>query len=182
MTRWSFYEFSISPIHRHAGYLLLNTKVFIPLAAEFTFLTGPVHPRNTNAVSEFQMIDGCALFHNATGDFVPEDQWSFGDRNDLRPIAIGHVQIRMAHATRFHLDQHFLRVGLGPSDVFDSQLLFEFVQDGGLHRVHLKNKLGCATQISADGLRTSAPLGAIEFLAKVWLRARRIRPHFSLAR
>jgi hypothetical protein len=97
-----------------------------------------MHPGNANAVSELQMIDGCALFYDATGDFVPENQWFFGDGNDLGPITTGHVQVRMADAARLDLDQHLMCSGSGPSDLFDTQLFFEFVQDGGLHRVHLE--------------------------------------------
>jgi hypothetical protein len=138
MTSGSFHEFSVAAIHGYAGDLLFNAEVLISLATELTFSTGPVNPRNANVVSEFQVIDGCAFFHDATCDFVPEDQWFLGDGNDLRPIALGHVQIRMADAASLHCDQHFMCVGLGPSDFFDSQRLFEFVQDGGLHRVYLE--------------------------------------------
>jgi hypothetical protein len=97
-----------------------------------------MHPRNSDAIPNFQLFDGRAFFHNAACDLMPEDQRFLGDRNDLRPIAAGNVKIRMAHAASLHLDQHVMRVGLGPSDLFDSQWLFEFVQDGGLHRVHLE--------------------------------------------
>jgi hypothetical protein len=67
MARGSLYEFSVSAIHGYACDLLFNTEVLIPLATELTFPAGPVHPGNANAVPELQMIDGCALFYNATG-------------------------------------------------------------------------------------------------------------------
>src|SRR5258708_38511109 len=96
MTRGSLYEFSVSAIHGYAGDLLFHTEVFISLATEFTFPAGPVHPGNANALSEFQLIDGCSFFHNAAGDLVPEDQRFFCDGNDLRPIA-KKPQIGRAH-------------------------------------------------------------------------------------
>jgi hypothetical protein len=107
-----------------------------------------VNPRNANPVSEFQVIDGCAFLYDAAGDLMPEDQRFLCDRNDLWPIATSNMQIRMAHATSLHLDQHFMCVGLGPSDFFDSQRLFEFVQDGGLHRVHLEKVGMCNSFLS----------------------------------
>jgi hypothetical protein len=44
----------------------------------------------------------------------------------------------MAYATSFHLDQHFMRGGLGLNNIFDGQWFFEFAQDGGFHRMYLK--------------------------------------------
>src|SRR5260370_38491359 len=141
MARRTLSQFIVSAIPGYAGDLLFNTEVLIPLATELPLPAGPVHPVNANAVSELQMIDGCALFYNATADFVPENQWFFGDGNDLGPITIGHVQVRMADAASLDLDQHLMRSGRGPSDLFDTPLFFEFVQDGGLHPVPL-NSLG----------------------------------------
>src|ERR1700739_3639105 len=100
MGRGSLYEFCVSAIHGYTCDLLFNTEVLIPLATELTFLAGPVHPGNADAASELQMIAGGALFYNAPSDFVPENQWFFGDGNDRGPITIGHVQVRMADAAR----------------------------------------------------------------------------------
>src|ERR1700745_820728 len=91
MSRGGLYEFSVSPIHSYTGDLLFRTAIFISLAAELTFPTGPMHPRNANAISEFQVIDGCTFFYDAAGDLMPEDQRFLHDRNDLRPIATGNV-------------------------------------------------------------------------------------------
>src|SRR5258707_7829915 len=86
MARGSLYEFSVSAIHGYACDLLFNTEVLIPLATELTLPAGPVHPGNANAVSELQMIDGCALFYNATADLelgdrvgVPWVHWTCGE-------------------------------------------------------------------------------------------------------
>ena len=91
MARGSLYEFGVSAIHGYAGDLLLNTEVLILLATELTFPACPMHPGNANAVSELQMMDGCAFFHYAACDLMPEDQRLLGDGNDLRPIATGNM-------------------------------------------------------------------------------------------
>lgn len=143
MTRGSLYEFSVSAIHGYTGDLLFDAEVLISLAAELAFPARPMHPGNANSVSELQMIDGRAFFYNPTGDFVSEDQWFFGDGNELWPITVGHVQIRMADAASLHLDQHLICVWLGPRDFFDGQGFFEFVQDGCLHHVHLEKVEMC---------------------------------------
>ena len=130
-------EFRVSAIHGYASDLLLDAEILVAFAAEFTFAAGPVHPRNAHAVADFQIFDRRAFFHDAACDFVSEDQRSFDDANELWPIAIGHVQIRMADATRFDLDQHFVRAGLRLRDLFDAQWRFEFAQDGGFHCVYL---------------------------------------------
>src|SRR5258708_28878238 len=115
MTRGSLYEFSVSAIHGYAGDLLFHTEVFISLATEFTFPARPVHPGNANSLSQFQLIDGCSFFHNAAGNLLPEAQRLFGDWNDLQPLAIGHVPIRMADAARPALAPHLLRSASTPT-------------------------------------------------------------------
>ena len=137
MTRGSLHEFCVSAVHGYAGNFLFYAQVLVAFTAEIAFAAGPVHPRNANAVADFQVIDRGALFYHATRDFVPENQGFLGDGNDLRPIAIGHVQIRVADATRFHLDQHFVGVWFRLSDLFDRQWPFEFAQDGCFHCVYL---------------------------------------------
>jgi hypothetical protein len=69
---------------------------------------------------------------------VPQDQRPFSDGNELRPIAISHMQIRMADAARFDLDQYFLRFGMWLRDVFDTQGRFELAKDGCFHCAYLK--------------------------------------------
>src|ERR1039458_1255132 len=137
MTRRSLHEFCVSAVHGYAGNFLFDAEVLVAFTAEVAFAAGPVHPGNANAVADFQVIDGSAFLYDAAGDFVPEDQGFLGDGNDLRPIAISHVQIRVADATRFHFNQHFLGIGLRLSDLFDGQCRFELAQDGCLHCVYL---------------------------------------------
>src|ERR1700722_14301784 len=104
MTRGGLHEFGVSAIDGYTGDLLFGTEDFIALAAELTFPTGPVNPGNANAVSDMQLMNDFAFFYDATCDFMPEDQWFLGDGNELRPIAVGHVQIRVADAASLHFD------------------------------------------------------------------------------
>jgi hypothetical protein len=91
MTRGSLDEFCVSSVHAHPGNLLFDAEILIAFPAELAFATGPVHPRDANAIANLQVIDRGTFFHNAASDFVPKDQGCLGNGNDLRPIAIGHV-------------------------------------------------------------------------------------------
>ena len=91
MTRGSLHEFCVAAIYGYSSNLLFDAKILIAFAAEFAFAAGPVHPRDANAIANFQVIDGGAFFHNSASDFVSKDQGRLGNGNDLRPIAVGHV-------------------------------------------------------------------------------------------
>jgi hypothetical protein len=137
MTRGSLHELRVSAVHGDAGDLLFDAEILIAFAAELAFAASPMHPRNTYAVADLQVIDRGAFLYHATGDFVPEDQGFLRDRNELRPIPIRHMQVRVADAARFHLDQNIVYSRLWLIDLFYAQRRFEFAQDGGFHRVNL---------------------------------------------
>jgi len=88
-------------------------------------------------VANLQMIDRGTFFYDPTGNFVPENQGSLGDRNESRPISISNVQVSVADATRFNLDQNIVCAGLWLVDFFQGQRRFEFAQDGSFHNVYL---------------------------------------------
>src|ERR1700683_544198 len=138
MTRGSLYEFRIPTVYGHTRNLVLLAEILIAFAAEIAFTTSPVHPRNTHTVADFQIVNSGTFFYNVTSDFVPENQAFLDNGNKLRPIALGQMQIRMTYPARFHFDQYFLRSGFWPINVFDSQRLFEFTQDGGFHGIDLE--------------------------------------------
>jgi len=71
---------------------------------------------------------------NATGDFVPQNQRPLSDTGELRPIAVGYVEIRMTNATGFQSDQDFSSLQHRTRNILKYKRLFEFVEDGGLHR------------------------------------------------
>src|SRR5260370_34156639 len=98
MARGNFNELCVSAVDGNASDFMFGAEILVALTAEIAFATGPVYPRNANVVAAFQVLDGRAFFHDAARDFVPENQRPPGNRHELRPIAISHVQIRMAHA------------------------------------------------------------------------------------
>jgi hypothetical protein len=93
MTRRSLHEFRVSAVHRNACDLLFNAEILVAFVAELASAASPMHPRNAYAVAHLQMIDRGAFFDDSTGNFVPENQGSLGDRNELRPISISNVQV-----------------------------------------------------------------------------------------
>src|SRR5580704_2042053 len=98
MARGYLDELGVSAVDGDTGNLLFDAEILVAFTAEIAFAAGPVHPRHAHAVANFQMTDGRAFFHDAAGDFMPQDQRPLGDRDELRPIAIVHMQIQMANA------------------------------------------------------------------------------------
>src|SRR5580704_745751 len=73
MARGCFDELSVSAIHGYTGNFLVAAKILVSFQAEFTFAAGPMHPRNSDAIADFQMTYAGAFFHHAAGNFVAED-------------------------------------------------------------------------------------------------------------
>src|SRR5580700_10147187 len=88
MTRRCLDEFRIAAIHGYTCNLLFDAEILVAFAAELTCAARPVQPRNAYTIADFQALDRCAFLDYATGNFVPEDQRSLGDAQQLRPIAI----------------------------------------------------------------------------------------------
>ena len=128
-----FHEFRIAAIHRHSRNFLLDAEIFVSFSAELALAARPVNPGHADSLTQFQFSNRGALFGYASRDFMSENQRVLDDLRKLRPIAIGNVQIRVANTARLHLDQNFVRAGLGAFDVFDFEGLLEVVKDGGSH-------------------------------------------------
>jgi hypothetical protein len=94
-----------------------------------------MNPRYAHSVAQSQIRNLRALFYHAACDFVTQDQWSLGDRHDLGPVAIRYVEIGVAYAARFHLDEHLVGLELGRGDLCHCQWRFEFTQDRCFHRL-----------------------------------------------
>jgi len=67
------------------------------------------------------------------GYFVAEYQRHLGNASELRPVAISHVKIGMAHATRFHGNQDFAGTRLRARNFGDQERLLEFLENGSSH-------------------------------------------------
>src|SRR6266436_3910787 len=130
---WRLHKLHVPTIDRHTRYLLLGAQVLIPFQAQFTLAARPVHPRNSNSISNLQIVDVSALFDHAARNFVAEDERSLHDCRQLTPISIGYMQVGMAHSAGFHFDQDIAGLQLRSRDFFEYQGLLEVMQDGGLH-------------------------------------------------
>jgi hypothetical protein len=126
--------FRLSAIDGDAGDALASAQILIAFVAELTFAAGVLDPWNTDALSDSDALNGGASLDYATDDFVAEDQRLFYDACELRPVAVGDVQIGVAHAADFDCDQNFIDIGRGTSYFLQTQRRFEFVQNCGLHR------------------------------------------------
>lgn len=134
MARGGLHEFRVSTIHCDACDLLTGAKVFVSLAAELAVATTPVKPWDADpVVYMMDVTNPRAHFGHAPNDLVTENQRLLDDFRQLRPIAIGHMQIGMAYAAGLNPDQEFVRFQLGPIDIFDRKWLLEIMQDGCFH-------------------------------------------------
>src|SRR5215469_5856499 len=110
-------EFRISAIDGYAGNFLSGTKILVVREAEFTLSAAPVKPRHTDTISDLEISYPAAGLDYAAGNFVPQNQGSLNDGRELRPIPVGHVHVRMAGTTGFHLNQNFFAAGSWAIDV-----------------------------------------------------------------
>jgi hypothetical protein len=133
MTGWRFDKFRIASVDCDPRDLLTAAQVFVPLAAEFALAAGPVNPGYADAVANLQIPHRCAFLHHAACDFMTRDQWFLYDSGQLDPIAVRHMHVGVANATRFHLDEDLIRAGNRSCDFFDRQSLLEIVEDGSFH-------------------------------------------------
>ena len=134
MTRRRLNKFRVPAIDSDASDLLFWAEVLIPLQAEFTLAAGPVDPRNAYPVTNSQLVDGCAFLDDATDNLVAENQRLLHDPRELLPIAIGDMQIGVAHPAGFHGNEYFPGFRLWLVDFLNNEGLFEFVKYSSLHR------------------------------------------------
>jgi hypothetical protein len=69
---------------------------------------------------------------------MPEDQWDFRDGRELWPVSLRDVQVRMAHAARFYLDEYIVLFHPRRGNVFKDEVFLEFLQDGRFHSAYLR--------------------------------------------
>jgi uncharacterized protein (DUF779 family) len=91
----------------------LHAQILVAFAAKLALPACPVHPRHPDAVSRLYALDGRAALHYPAHDFMPQDQRLLYDARQLLPVAVGHVQIGMAHTANLYLDQDIIRPGCG---------------------------------------------------------------------
>jgi hypothetical protein len=90
-------------------------------------------PRYADAVSDLHTLHRRADLDNGTDYFVPEDKRLFDDPGQLRPIAICDVQVGVAHAANFNLDQNFAFRGFGNRNILNRKRRHEIAKYGSFH-------------------------------------------------
>jgi hypothetical protein len=70
---------------------------------------------------------------------VPEDEWPLDDPSQLRPVAIRHVQIGVAHTANLNLDENFALCGFGNRDILNRKWSLEVAEHGSFHLLPLGN-------------------------------------------
>ena len=123
----SFRVLSVSAVDHDAGDALADAEVLISFETKLAVAAGVLHPRDTDAVADGDTLNGGATLDYAADDLVAEDERLFYNAGELGPVAIGNVEIGVAHATDFDLDQDFVVAGAGASDFLQCQRRFELV-------------------------------------------------------
>src|SRR5215469_4813679 len=124
-------------VHHHSGNLLLGTEIFIAFPAKFAVATGPVNPGDADPVSHPELSDIAAFFDYVAGDFMPEDYRLLGDGRELRPVAVGNMQIRMADSAGFHPNENLVRFWYRARNVLKGEGHLELMQDSGFQFIYL---------------------------------------------
>ena len=92
---------------------------------------------DAGTIADLQLANRSAFLDHAPRDFVAQYHRFLHDARQLRPIAIGHVQVRMTNSASLHFDQHIIVLEFRPLDFFHRQRLLEFVEDSSLHSFNL---------------------------------------------
>src|SRR5207342_2479983 len=109
-------------VHRIAGVLLLRAQRLPAPKAVFAVTAGRMQPRNADAVAFLDVADARADRDHVAHALVTGDE---GRRWLHRPVALGRVQVGVAHAARFDLYQHVAGPGPRHGDFLDHQGLAE---------------------------------------------------------
>jgi hypothetical protein len=111
---WGLGKFGISAIRRDAGDALTHTQILVAFAAKLTLPACPLDPRHSDALAYLYTLDCRASLYHPAYDLVAEDQRLLYNAGQLRPIAVGHVQIGMTDAANLYFDQDFVLGTLRP--------------------------------------------------------------------
>src|SRR5580700_6545286 len=90
-------------------------------------------PRHADAVADLHTLHIGADLDNVSHHFMPEDERFLDDPSQLRPIAIRHVQIGVAHSANFNLDQNFAFCGLGKRNILNCKRSLEVAKHSSFH-------------------------------------------------
>jgi hypothetical protein len=111
---WGLGKFCISAICHYSGDALPYTQILVTFPAKLTLPACPLDPRHSDAVAYFHTLDRRASFHHPAYDLMAQNQRFLYDAGQLRPVALSHVEVRMADAANLHFDQDLVPSGLQP--------------------------------------------------------------------
>jgi len=109
--------FGVAPVQGVPGKLGVVAEVLAPFDAILATVTRPAEPRDANPIAERKRIDPGAQSNDRTHHFVSGNHRA----HRIGKIAVQEVQIRSAHATRSHLDQHLSRAGRWDLDSLEGE-------------------------------------------------------------
>jgi hypothetical protein len=128
------HELGVAAVDGAAGDGLALAKIFPTIAAELALAAGGVNPGNAGTVADGEVADGGALLDYAADHFVAEDERELEVGIEDGPVAVGQVQIGVADAAGFDLEEDVVGAAGRPRDFLEAQRLLELVEDGSSHR------------------------------------------------
>src|SRR5208337_1835791 len=112
MAGWSLGKFRIPAIDHDARDALTHAQILVAFLAKLTFPACPLDPGHSHPFANVHTLDSRASLHHPAYDLVPQNQRFLYNAGQLRPVALGHVQIGMTDTANLYLDQHFVHAGL----------------------------------------------------------------------
>ncbi|MPN14723.1 hypothetical protein SDC9_162050 [bioreactor metagenome] len=120
----------VSTVHRVTCHLLAIAQSLPTGDAMLAMAAGRVQPRHADAVAFLDPGNARSHLGDIANAFMAGDE---RQRRLDRPVAIGGVQIGMANAGGFDLDQNPARRNLGNGHLLDDQRLAVGMNDGRFH-------------------------------------------------
>ena len=149
-------QFGKSSIYANASDLLPRAKIFVAFFARLAFPACPVDPGQADAISSFDSGGASADINDPAYDLVAENQRLLDDGSELRPVAVGDVQVRVANAARFYPDQDLSVARFWVWRPLNGKRLLEFVEYRCLHGSKDDPFLRWKLSIVVDGYGYSA--------------------------
>ncbi|KAF1852498.1 hypothetical protein Lal_00037231 [Lupinus albus] len=134
--------FGKAAVDRIAGVLLFGTQGFPAGAARRAATTGRMQPGHADTVAFLDVLHARAQRGDVARAFVAGNERGGGFD---RPVAMGRVQVGMADAAGFELDQDLARTRRGDGHLFNRQGLAEFADDGRFHHLRHMHSSGGST-------------------------------------
>ncbi|MGY4623547.1 hypothetical protein ACVWY3_001303 [Bradyrhizobium sp. USDA 4486] len=147
--------FGEAAVHAVAGVVLVLAQRLPAGLAIFASHARIVQPGDTDGIADPQTLHAGPERGDDAGSLMAGNE---GRHRLHRPVAVGGVQVGVADAARFDLDQDLARTGLRHRHILDHQRLAELFDDGGFHGRHESAPLQELEQTS-DAVRCALDWG-----------------------